>query len=87
MSDDGRVVFINVDKDAALRQVRELAPGGLVERMCGWLAGRLLLVAARRANERGATHEFSHIMAAVRAGNTGPGSHNHGCVARKVLNQ
>lgn len=49
------------------------------ERLYGWLAGKLIVRAARLAKARGDLHEFDHLYAAVQVGNTGPRSHVEGC--------
>lgn len=53
---------------------------GRWERFYGWLAGKLIVRAARLAFRRGDLHEFAHLAAAIRVGNTGPGSHTRGCL-------
>lgn len=58
---------------------------GMIERACGRIAGRLLVIAGRRAIARGDRHEFDHIRAAIELGNTAGTSHDHGCLAREVL--
>jgi hypothetical protein len=54
----------------------------------GWLAGKLIVNAAKLARKRADFHEFGHYLAAIQAGNTGPKSHTLGCaLERDHLNE
>jgi hypothetical protein len=43
------------------------------ERMLGEFTGKVLMWLGKRAYRRGDTHEYGHIVLALRAGDTGPG--------------